>query len=71
MRKLAQIAHEIATDLASLRLPVTAAAAVTTIVGLVQPFGVDLSQQTTRITAALTAVGILAAAISRWTSDEF
>lgn len=58
-------------DLARLRLPVTAAALTTTIVGIanglgVQPFGIDLSKQTTRITAALTLIGLLAGMLSRW-----
>jgi hypothetical protein len=54
------------TDLVSLRLPVTAAAIATTLVGLVQPFGVDLSAQTVRITAALSIVGIAADLLRRY-----
>lgn len=55
-------------DLVKLRLPVTAAALATTIVGLVAPFGVDLSQQTVRITACLSALGIVADLINRYRS---
>lgn len=47
-------------DLVSLKLPVTAAAIATTVVGLLAPFGVDLSSQTVRITAALSVVGVVA-----------
>jgi hypothetical protein len=54
------------TDLISLRLPVTAAAIATTLVGLVAPFGVDLSAQTVRITAALSIVGIAADLFRRY-----
>jgi len=53
-------------DLARLRLPVTAAAAVTTIVGLLQPFGLDLSQQTTRVTAGLTLLGLVSSLVRDW-----
>lgn len=55
-------------DLVKLRLPVTAAALATTVVGLVQPFGIDLSTQTVRITAALTLIGIVADQINRYRS---
>jgi hypothetical protein len=66
MRKAVRTARAVLADLARLRLPVTAAAAATTLVGLTAPFGVDLSQQTMRITAALTAIGLAASAISKW-----
>lgn len=54
-------------DLAKLRLPVTAAATVATVVGLLQPFGIDLSAQTTRITAGLALLGMAAATVQGWT----
>lgn len=48
-------------DLASLKLPVTAAAVVATLVALVEPFGVTLGGDTTaKVTAALVAVGVIA-----------
>ena len=53
-------------DLVKLKLPVTAAAFATTVVGLVAPFGVDLSAQTVRITAALTVVGLIADQVTRY-----
>jgi hypothetical protein len=53
-------------DLVKLKLPVTAAALATTIVGLIAPFGVDLSTQTVRITAALTVVGLIADQVTRY-----
>lgn len=56
------------SDLVRLRLPVTAAALATTIVGLIEPFGVDLSAQTVRITAALTIIGIIADQVNRYRS---
>lgn len=55
-------------DLVRLRLPVTAAALATTLVGLIKPFGVDLSTQTVRITAALTLIGIIADQVNRYRS---
>lgn len=58
-QKLLVAGRNVLRDLAKLRLPVTAAALTTTVVGLVEPFGVDLSTQTVRITAALTAVGLV------------
>jgi hypothetical protein len=57
-------------DLARLRLPVTAAAAVTTMVGLLEPFGIDLSAQTTRVTAALTLVGLLSSLGRDWVAGR-
>ena len=65
-----RLIREVLSDVARLRLPVTAAALTTTVIGLVQPFGFDLSPQTTQITAALTAVGLLAGLFSRWLSDD-
>ena len=48
-------------DLASLKLPVTAAAVVATLVALVEPFGVTLGGDTTaKVTAALVALGVIA-----------
>lgn len=48
-------------DLASLKLPVTAAAVVATILAVLEPFGVNLGGDTTaKVTAALVAVGVIA-----------
>jgi hypothetical protein len=53
------------TDLVKLRLPVTAAAVVATVLALVEPFGVSLGGDTTaKITAALVAIGVIAEFIS-------
>jgi len=48
-------------QLVTLRRPVTAAAAATTLVGLLAPFGLDLTRQATQVAAALTIVGLIAA----------
>ena len=74
MRKLTRTLKAVIHDIARLRLPVTAAAATATIVGIanglgVQPAGLDLSTQTTRITAAITLVGIVADSLSKWTDS--
>lgn len=53
-------------DLVSLRLPVTATAMATTVIGLVAPFGFDLSAQTLRITAALSVVGLIASYVQKF-----
>lgn len=53
-------------DLVTLRLPVTATATVATIVGLLQPFGIDLSVSATRMAAVLALVGYIAAAAERY-----
>ena len=66
MSKALNVLRRVLADLAQLKLPVTAAAAMTTLVGLAAPFGVDLSQQTTRITAALAILGLTASAFSNW-----
>lgn len=51
----------LARDIATLRLPVTAAAVVATITALIEPFGVNLGGDTTaKVTAALVAVGVIA-----------
>ena len=48
-------------DLASLKLPVTAAAVVATVLAVLEPFGVNLGGDTTgKVTAALVAVGVIA-----------
>ncbi len=48
-------------DLASLKLPVTAAAVVATVAAVVEPFGLNLGGDTTaKVTAALVAVGVIA-----------
>ena len=48
-------------DLVKLRLPVTAAAVVATVLALVEPFGVSLGgDATAKITAGLVAIGVIA-----------
>lgn len=48
-------------DIVTLKLPVTAAATVATLVALLEPFGVALGGDTTaKITGALVAVGVIA-----------
>ena len=48
-------------DLATLKMPVTAAAFVATVLALVQPFGLTLGHDTTaKVTAVLVAVGVVA-----------
>jgi hypothetical protein len=49
-------------DLVKLRLPVTAAATLATVLALVEPFGLSIGGDTTaKITGALVAVGVVAA----------
>ena len=52
------------TDLATLRLPVTAAAVVATGLAVIKPFGVDLVAA--QLTGALVGVGALAEFIKRY-----
>ena len=48
-------------DLATLRLPVTAAAVVAPGLALLEPFGLGLGgEDTAKVTAALVAVGVIA-----------
>lgn len=48
-------------DIVTLKLPVTAAATVATLVALLEPFGLTLGGDTTaKITGALVAVGVIA-----------
>ena len=47
-------------DLTRLRLPVTAASVVATVVALVSPFGLDVGPAGPILTGALVAVGIIA-----------
>jgi hypothetical protein len=54
-------------DLVTLRLPVTAAAVTTTLIGVLAPFGVDLSKQTVVITGALSALGLIASFVEKYT----
>ena len=54
------------TDLATLKLPVTAAAVVATGLALVEPFGLVLDDgATAKVTAALVAVGLIAEWLKR------
>ena len=62
MNTLRRVLH----DLVTLRLPVTAAATVAAIVGLLEPFGVDLSASATRMAAVLALVGYAAACAERY-----
>jgi hypothetical protein len=57
---------EVLRDLVTLRLPVTAAAVATTLVGLVEPFGLDLSKQTVTITAILSLLGLIASFVQKY-----
>ena len=66
MKKVLAVLRNIITDAAKLRLPVIAAAAVTTIVGALEPFGVDLSKQTTRICGVFVVIGLVSETIKRW-----
>jgi hypothetical protein len=65
MRTAAHIIRSIAHQLITLRRPVTAAAATTTLIGLVAPFGLDLTHQATQVAAGLTIVGLIAAVIEQ------
>jgi len=58
--------NEVLKDLVTLKLPVTAAAVTATLVGLVKPFGIDLTEQTVTITAALSLLGVLASLVSKY-----
>ena len=58
--------NEVLKDLVSLRLPVTAAAVATTVVGVIAPFGIDLSKQTVVITAGLSLLGLLASLVQKY-----
>lgn len=50
------------SDLAKLRMPVTAAAVVTTGLALAEPFGLSLGgDATAKVTGALAAVGVISA----------
>ena len=66
MRTIKGVIH----DLVKLRLPITAAAMVTTLVGLLQPFGIDLSHQSTRLAAAFALIGVIAAAIDNFLNQQ-
>lgn len=58
--------RELLRDLATLRLPVTAAAALATLLALVAPFGLQLgAEQTASVTGAIVAFGVIADAIRR------
>lgn len=60
MKTLARIGREFLKDLAKLKLPVTAASVVATIVALVDPFGIDLGSAAPILTGACVAVGTVA-----------
>lgn len=59
MNTLLAVGREVLADLVKLRLPVTAGAAAVTIVAQAELFGLDLSDQTKRITAGLTLLGLV------------
>lgn len=53
-------------DLVKLKLPVTAAALVATVLALAEPFGITLGGDTTaKVTGALVAVGVVAEYVKR------
>lgn len=58
--------NEVLKDLVTLKLPVTAAAVAATIVGLIKPFGIDLTEQTVTITAALSLLGVIASLVGKY-----
>ena len=62
MTTLRRVLH----DLVTLRLPVTAAATAATIVGLLQPFGIDLTSSATRMAAILALIGYIVAIAERY-----
>ncbi len=47
-------------DLAKLRKPVTAAAVAATLISLLSPFGINVGPDGAKVTALLTAIGVLA-----------
>ena len=59
MKTLLSIAREVFADLIKLRLPVTALATTTAIVGVLEPLGIDLSAQATRIAGGLAIFGLV------------
>ena len=65
MKTLLAVAREVLRDLVKLNLPVTAAAAATAIVGVLEPLGIDLSQQTTRIAGGLAVFGLVLTYVQR------
>jgi hypothetical protein len=58
--------NEVLKDLVTLKLPVTAAAVAATVVGILAPFGIDLSKQTVIITAALSLLGLVASLVQKY-----
>lgn len=69
LKKLAVAGKNVLKDLAKLKLPVTAAATATTIVGILEPFGIDLSTQSTRIAGALAALGLVVTYVQQLLKD--
>ena len=65
MKTALAVAKEVLSDLVRLNLPVTAAATATAIVGYADLFGIDLSQQTTRIAGGLAIFGLVVTYVKR------
>lgn len=65
MKTALAVAKEVLADLVKLNLPVTAAATATAIVGYADLFGIDLSQQTTRIAGGLAIFGLVVTYVKR------
>lgn len=63
-RRLGTFARNLSKDIVKLRAPVTAAALVATVAGIVEPFGLNISEQTTAITGGLVGVGVVWAYIT-------
>lgn len=62
-----RILRGVLTDVAKLKLPVTAAAVLATALALLQPFGIELGGDTTgEVTGALVAVGVVATFLQRY-----
>lgn len=53
-------------DLATLKLPVTAAATVATVLSVLSPFGVDVGPDGPKIIGAVVGVGLVAAFVERY-----
>ena len=65
MKTALAVAKEVLSDLVKLNLPVTAAATATAVVGYADAFGIDLSEQTTRISAGLAIFGLVVTYVKR------
>ena len=64
LQRLGTFVKNLSKDIVKLRAPVTAAALVATIAGIAEPFGLDISEQTTAITGGLVGIGVVWAYIT-------